>query len=347
MDFWLRLIGFIFGMVIVLLTARSFIRMFVLPRAAQDPVVRIFFLTMRKIFDLFVNRLSDYKSKDQLMAYYAPVTLILLLPFWYSLMLIGYMFMFWGMGAESWYLAFRDSGSSLLTLGFEPVDNIPFSILAFSEAVIGLILVALLIAYLPTMYAAFSRRETIVKLLEVRAGNPPTAVKMLSRYYRNQGLDQLSDGWRRWENWFAEIDESHTSLAALVFFRSPQADHSWVTSAAAVLDCASLYLSAVERPFDIQAALCIRAGYLALQHISDFFGIPYRRSVEPGDEISITHSQFFQALKFLEEQGVPLKANREQAWIDFMGWRVNYDDSLQGISRLVMSPAMVWMVEDA
>lgn len=101
MTIAIRLLAFVLGLAIVFGTARSFIRMFVLPRAAQDPVVRIFFLAMRKIFDIFVNRLESYTAKDQWMAYYAPVTLILLLPFWYTLMLVGYMFMFWGWGPKA------------------------------------------------------------------------------------------------------------------------------------------------------------------------------------------------------------------------------------------------------
>jgi hypothetical protein len=343
----LQVIYFIFGLLIVLVTTRSFIRVFVLPRAAQDPLVRGFFLGTRLVFDRIIQYLGSYTAKDQFMAYYAPVTLILLLPFWYALMLVGYMLMYKGLGAESWYLAFRDSGSSLLTLGFEPVNSLQFSILAFSEAIIGLIMVALLIAYLPTMYAAFSRRETTVKLLEVRAGNPPTAVEMLRRYYRNQGLERLSAEWHQWETWFAEIDESHTSLAALVFFRSPQPDHSWVTSAATVLDCASLYLAVIDLPFDIQAALCLRAGYLALQHISDFFQIPYRQVVAPGDMISIQREQFNEAVRLLESTGLPIKPDREQAWLDFSGWRVNYDDCLKGISQLVMAPELVWITADS
>ena len=59
--------------------------------------------------------------------------------------------------------------SSLLTLGIEPLGGFFQSVLGFSAAAIGLMLVALLIAYLPSMYGAFSRRETAVTLLEVRA----------------------------------------------------------------------------------------------------------------------------------------------------------------------------------
>ncbi len=84
------------------------------------------------------------------------------------------------------------------------------TLLSFSEALIGLIMVAMLMAYLPTMYAAFSRREQAVSMLEVRAGNPPSALEMLLRFNRIHGLDKLSDYWKTWEAWFADIEESHT-----------------------------------------------------------------------------------------------------------------------------------------
>ena len=107
------------------------------------------------------------------MAFYAPVTLMVLLPVWVALVLLGYMGMFWAVNRTWLYQAFRVSGSSLLTLGFESAEGLLNTILSFSEATIGLMLVALLIADLPTMDAAFSRRESAVTLLEVRVSKIP------------------------------------------------------------------------------------------------------------------------------------------------------------------------------
>lgn len=103
---------------------------------------------------------------SSILAFYAPVALLLLLQTWLALVAVGFSAAYWGMGMTPWYAAFELSGSSLLTLGANRTDSFWLTILTFVEAAIGLILVALLIAYLPTMYSAFQRRELAVSLLE-------------------------------------------------------------------------------------------------------------------------------------------------------------------------------------
>src|SRR5207248_2958410 len=123
--------------------------------------------------------------------------------------------------------------------------------------------------------------------------------------------------WETWEAWFVDIDESHTSLAALPFFRSPQPHRSWVTAAGAILDTGALVASTIDVPRDAQVDLCIRAGFLALRHIADFFSIPYDPDPQPGDPISIKREEFDAACDQLAGIGVALKPDREQAWRDF------------------------------
>jgi hypothetical protein len=337
-----RILAFIFGALVVTVTVLSAVKTFVLPRGAPDPLTRFVFLSVRSFFDLRLRWSKTYCDKDRIMAFYAPVSILALLPVWLALVALGYMGMFWALGAPSWLEAYKISGSSLLTLGIATATSFPLTLLEFTEATIGLLLVALLIAYLPTMYAAFQRREAAVTLLEVRAGSPPSAIEMILRFHRIHGLDRLSEQWRTWESWFVDIQESHTSLAALVFFRSPRADHSWVTAAGAVLDAAALTRSTVDIPSDFQADLCIRAGYLALRHIADFFTVPYKANPQKGDPISVTRQEFDSACESLAAQGVPLKADRQQAWEDFAGWRVNYDTVLIALAGLTMAPEAPW-----
>ena len=196
----IRVLVFVLGVALVAGTLISAIRTFVLPRSAQDPLTRVVFLTMRRLFFFRLRWARTYAERDQVLALYAPISLLALPPTWLTLVLLGYMGMYWALGVPAWN-AFRASGSSLLTLGIETVSGLPATILMFSEATIGLGLVALLIAYLPTMYSAFSQRESLVTMLEVRAGSPPSAVEMIRRYQRFHGLDRFSELWVAWEVW--------------------------------------------------------------------------------------------------------------------------------------------------
>jgi hypothetical protein len=339
----IHFIAFLAGMTVVVLTLFSAISTFVLPRSARSRLNKLVFGILRRIFKFIVHFAKTYRRRDAIMAYYAPIGLMLLLPTWYTLILLGYTAIYWALNVGTFMEAFRLSGSSLLTLGFSAPQGFGVPVMVFSEAMLGLIMVALLIAYLPTMYSAFSRREQAVNMLEVRAGSPPSAVEMLMRFKRIQGLDKLGEYWRSWETWFADIEESHSTLSMMVFFRSPRPELSWITAAGTVLDSAALTLSALDVQYEPSAALCIRAGFLALRRIAGYFGIMVPEDPHyPDDPISIQRGEFDATLARLEAAGVPLKPDREKAWADFAGWRVNYDRALIDLCVLVMAPFATW-----
>ena len=296
-------------------------------------------MTLRKPFDLRVARTRTWEQADAVMARFAPFAL-LALPFaWVTLVILGFAPVFWALGAEP-----RDalvvSGSSLLTLGFAVDLHGDAVAVTFVEATLGLGLVALLISFLPSIYQQFSHREVLVSQLETRAGSPPAPIKLFRRAHRiHWDMEEL---WTDWELWFAEVQESHTSYLALPYFRSPRHNLSWITSAGAVLDAAALRASTLEKPRSWQAELCIRAGYLALRRISDTFGIPYDDDPSPGDPISIERSEYDELVDEMVEAGVPVKADRDQAWRDFAGWRVNYDAPLIALCGLLMAPYAPW-----
>jgi hypothetical protein len=219
MEILFHILIFLLGLTIVVNTLLSAVRTFVLPRSANDPLTRVVFLFIWQLFRLRMIPTRSFTERDQIAALYAPIGLLSLPPTWLTLVLIGYTGMYYALGTPTWFEAFRMSGSALLTLGFANADDLPRTLLMYTEAAIGLIMVALLISYLPTIYGAFSRRETAVTLLEVRAGSPPSAIELITRYNRLNRFDHLHVLWEQWEIWFAEIEETHTSLAALVFFR--------------------------------------------------------------------------------------------------------------------------------
>lgn len=339
----IRLVSLTVGFTIVYRVLLSAVRTFVLARSARDRLTALHFMVWRRAFYWKANQSTTYEDRDRIMAYFAPFSLLMLPIFWLSLVLVGYILVYWALGIESIYDCFVHSGSALTTLGFSRFEGTFIMAATFTESAIGLILVALLISYLPTMYSAFSAREAAVTLLEVRAGVPPSAIDMIGRAHRIRGLDYLPELWEQWENWFAAVEESHTALAALVFFRSPKPNQSWITAAGTVLDGAAIYASSVDMPPNPQAQLCIRAGYLALRSIADFYRLEYNDAPAPDDPISVTRQEFDEAYDRLREWDIPLKSDRDQCWRDFAGWRVNYDTVLLKMAALTMAPYAPWI----
>jgi hypothetical protein len=333
---------FVLGIGLVFLVVDSAVRTFVLPRGATPFVSRITFIGLRVVFNGVARAARSYERRDSVMALYGPIGLLLLPGVWMVMVLAAFTAMFHGLGVQGFERAFEMSGSSLFTLGFVRPPDLATSVLAFLEAATGLGLLSLLIAYLPTIYTAFSRREVRVAQLQVRAGNPPAGVNVLIQAQRMERFHLLDDFWRAWQEWFTELEETHTSIGVLSFFRSPVGHRSWVTASGAVLDAASLRLAAVDLPFDPEAGICVRAGFFALRAVSDYFGMPYDPDPHPGDAISITKDEFLEACDQLAAAGIPIRADRDAAWFDFTGWRVNYDVPLLSLAGFVMVPYAPW-----
>jgi hypothetical protein len=262
---------------------------------------------------------------------------------WVALGIVGFTAVYWGMGVDPLSEAFITSGSSMLTLGFERPSGLARTTVAFVEAGIGLGLVTLMISYLPSIYAAFSRRESLVGMLEVRAGLPPSPTELIVRYMRIGRLDELHpDVFGPWEQWFVDVEESHTSFPALAFFRSPHPERSWITAAGCVLDAAAISASTLDRPRDGRAEVMMRTGWFCLRRICTFYGVPYDPDPAPTDPITVTRREFDLLCVELTAAGVPLKSDRERAWRDYAGWRVNYDAPLIGLCSLVDAPPGKW-----
>ncbi len=334
-----RLGLFLLGAAAVAYSLGSIIRTLVLPRAARDTLVRISFLVVRRVFLLIAPLNGPYERLDRIMAMYGPVALLSCMVPWMLLILWGYSLIYSAMGVTPYTEALRESGSSLFTLGFAVPPSTATSFVAFSEAAVGPLMIALLISYLPTIYSAFQRREAGVTMLEIRAGTPPSAVELLSRYQRIRGTKQLGELWPQWEIWFVDLEESHTTLAVLNFFRSPQPDRAWTLAAGTVLDTAALVASTLDLEVsDPHSLLCLRAGFVALRRVADFFDIPYRKNPQRGDPISISKDEYLEVVEKLRAANLPIRADLDTAWLDFAGWRVNYDEVLLRLCSLTLAP---------
>ena len=109
-----------------------------------------------------------------------------------------------------------------------------------------------------------------------------------------------------------------------------------------MLDGAALTISSIDVPHDVQADICIRAGYLSLQRIASGFGFAFDAQPSPDDPISITRQEWEDAMDDLAAGGVPIEPDRDRAWRDFAGWRVNYDTVLLELAELTDAPYAMW-----
>ena len=331
------------GVALVAWTLLSAVRTVVVPRAVITSLTRFHFVALRKLFNVFAGPKRSFDSRDRTMSLYAPIALVSLPGVWVIMVLAGFTSIFWGTDVRPLTEAFATSGSSLFTLGFIRPRGTPRIVLEFAEAGIGLGLISLMISYLPSIYSAFSRREALVGMLEVRAGLPPNPAELLIRYRLIGWLDRIDeDVFERWESWFVDIEESHTSQPSLVFFRSPHPERSWITAAGCVLDTAAITASTLDRPHNASCDVMIRSGYLSLRRIADAFQIPYDPDPKPTDPITISRSEFDSLCVELRAADVRLKSDLDQAWRDFNGWRVNYDQVLVRLCALTMAPPAKW-----
>jgi hypothetical protein len=340
-----RVLAAVLGGSIVGAVVMSAVRTVVVPRGEPVLLTRLVFVGVRKLFAPMVHPRWSYERRDRVMARFAPTALMLLPLAWASGVVVGFTLIYWATVQRGIDEALLLSGSSLTTLGFERADDATMH-LTVIEALLGLALVALLISFLPTIYGHFSRREATVAKLYSRAedrdgvAHPAT---FLIRSHLVGGLGQLDEMWHDCEQWFVELGESHTSFASLVYFRSPSPERSWITASGVLLDAAALTLSTVDGERSPRASFMIRAGFLSLRDIARFFSIPFDDDPSADDPISITREEFDEVYERLKQAGVPVRADQDQAWRDFVGWRVNYDTVLIRLAALVMAPAQPWV----
>jgi hypothetical protein len=330
------------GVALIAIVVDAALRTFVLPRGAVVRLTRMISVAVSRVFELVVRPARTYETRDRVMALYAPIVLMTMVVVWLVMLIAAFTMLFLAVEGNGVSRAFSEAGSSLFTLGFERPHGDVATVVAFLAAAFGLGLVALLIAYLPTIYTAFSRREVLVAYLTARAGSPPSAIDLLRRAHLIDRLHDLDDLWEKFHLWFAELEETHTSQPLLNFFRSPSADRSWVTASGAILDAASLINSTVDAGWHPMAGLCVRSGYTALRAIADFFGMDYPPDPSPDDPITITRDEWEAARREFAAAGVPLRDDVDQAWRDFAGWRVNYDTVLVTLAGLLQAPYAPW-----
>jgi hypothetical protein len=293
-------------------------------------------------------RSTNTRRRDGLLGAFAPAVVMLALLVWVLVLLLGFGMLVHALRdqlrpepeglLESIYAA----GTALLTIGFG--DFVPTGpgarVISLVAAGTGLLIVALVITYLFSLYGAFQRREVQVVTLDARAGAPASGVALLETYARLGLVDELPQLFALWEVWAAEVLDSHVAYPILGFFRSSHDNESWVGSVGAVLDAATLVVTTLEGIPRGHAEMMAAMGEHLVEDVGQSFGFQN----EPGAGIALL--EFEEARQRLAAAGYSL-ADADRAWRSFSARRSHYAARLNRLAELWVSPPSQWIGDRA
>jgi hypothetical protein len=334
-------IGFAAGLVLVLATAASVLETTIVPRGSRSGLTPLILRLVNSPIRLMASRIGDYERRDSLLAYASAAYVVATLVVWLALFLVGYALMLWPSSA-AFGDALRTAGSSMLTLGIAVPHGSVSTTVVYLAALTGLVVIALQIAYLPVLYAAYNRRETLVTMLEGLAGTPGWGPEILLRSASIDNLDGLGDMYDRWMQWAADVSESHSAYLVLMFFRSPSPRRSWVISLLSILDAAAMQLALCPISVPGSARNLMRVGYLAFRQLAGTLGYQVPHDPGPDDDIELTREEFITAANRARDGGMEFEREPEAAWVHFKGWRVNYEAAAYALAANLDAVPALW-----
>jgi hypothetical protein len=308
----MRILAAIVGLVLLGTILLDTFETMILPRRVTRyfRLTRVFYRYTWASWAAIACRIKSGKRRESFLGYFGPLSLLQLFLLWTIGVIFAFALLHWAAGsalnttghsspfATDLYL----SGTTFFTLGIGDVT--PRSPLARFITVVesgtGFGLLAIVIAYLPVLYGAFSQREANITLMDARAGSPPTAAALLTRHAQAPGTEELVNYLRGWETWASELMESHLSYPILCFFRSQHNNQSWLASLAVILDtCAFLTVYAtgkVRWQAELTFAICRHA-------LVDLAQVVYSPPLEPPED-RLPHETLEQLKVALSEAGL-------------------------------------------
>ena len=344
------------GMLLVALVLHDVFQSVVVPRWTSRRW-RIAPMLVDKLWPLWRNvaqRRPEGDPREDFLGTYAPLALMLMLVVWVGVLTLGFGLIFWSLryhfapNLHSFGEALYVAGVTLLTIGFgdyAPNDGMArvFTLVAGAS---GLAVFALVISLLFTLYNAFERREVLSLGLDARAGSPPSGVALLENYAQLDLLDKLPDLFDQWEEWSAQVLQSHIAYPLLPFFRSSHDGESWIAALGAVLDGATLLMTTVapcencgKTPIGA-AKLMFRMGTHTVVDLSHWFGFRFDEDEAP--PVGVARSEFDRARDKLQRAGFALRP-ADEAWDDFARHRSQYAAGLNELAKHFAAPPAQWV----
>ena len=184
-------------------------------------------------------------ARERLLAALGPLLILILLVAWIVQQIIGFALIWWAVddvqGVETFLDSIYYSGVVYFTVGFgEVLPNATGArIGALVEAACGVVTIALVVGYLPSLYGAYSEREKKLMTIDDGSDDRITPTNLAIAWSGpNADLSRLNNKLADWEEWVASIHETHSTLPMLVLFRSHDRRQNWITALGVLADTA-------------------------------------------------------------------------------------------------------------
>jgi Ion channel len=290
------------------------------------------------------TRTSRIDKREQRLAIFGPVAQFILLGFWYLFLILGFGLILDALPSQiqpaptNFGTSFYFSGTTLLPLSygeFVPV-GVPARLVVLAESASGVLLIALVVSLLFSLYGSFQQREQLVVSLDALAGAPPSGVQILENAAKHGLRDELTQTFDDWRRWSAAVLETHLAYPILVYFRSSHDNEAWLNSFGAVMDAATLVMSTVEDVADGPARLMSKVGGHLIEDFSWFFRI------RGSPDSIVEREEFDQAHARLVRAGYRCRAAAE-AWPEFARLRSTYASPLNQLAQFLAILPAQWI----
>ncbi len=291
----------------------------------------------------YALRIDDTERREDFLAMYAPLIMVVFLVVWVAGLVFGYGLLFHALADElrphpALEAAMYFAGTSLLTIGYG--DFVPISgaarFLALAAGASGFGTVAVVTAFLFAVFGAFSRREVFVITFGTRAGAPPSGLTLLETHATLGIRGDLPQVFGEGQRWAADVLESHLAYPILGYFRSSHDYESWVGALGALLDASTLVLTVVRDGSFGQARLMNDMGRHLTHDLVRYFGLNVY------DAVGVERFEFDQARERLREAGYDVIQD-DSAWEAFAALRRFYAVPLDAMARYWRIPPAQWV----
>ena len=310
---------------------------------------RLLWAAMWGVWRARARALDDADRREKLFGIYAPFTSLTIVFFWLVFCIIGFGLITYasrgGVRPEPQSLleAMYAIGCTILTIGYG--DYVPVSpgmrVIALFAATAGPGLFAITVTFLFSILAAFQRREIFVVALDPLTGTPASGVRFLKTHAELGLIDTLPQSMREGRTWIAEILENHLAYPILPYFRSTHRGESWLGTLGALLDAATLMVTALDGVQSGQARLLLASGTHLAEDLAEYFTPSHQHDHDESD-VGIERVEFEYALCALRESGYSVRP-ADQAWPLFAAIRKDYAADLNMLARNWLIPPAQWI----